>query len=199
MKGIEKITAHIEADAKAEAQAVLDENSARIAEIEAGYKQKAQDEYWTRVRAGVKDCEDRVQRMNRLAAMESKKAILAAKQEMVSKAFDRAQKMIVNLPAEKYTAFLAKLASESASTGGETVIFNERDKANCGEAAVKAANELLAKKGVAGKLTVSGETRDICGGLILSQGGIEVNCTVETLIDLCRGEMSSQLAEVLFG
>jgi len=199
MEGIEKITAHIEADAKAEAQSVLNEAGARVSQIDADYRQKAQDEYWTRVRAGVKDCEDRVQRMNRLAAMESKKAILAAKQDMVAKAFDRAQEMIVNLPADKYTAFLAKLASESASTGEEEVIFNERDKNSCGAAVVKSANAILAEKGIAGKLRVSDETRNICGGLVLRQGGIEVNCTVELLVDMCRSEMSSQLAEVMFG
>jgi V/A-type H+-transporting ATPase subunit E len=199
MEGIEKITAHIEADAKAEAQAVLNEAGAKVSQIDADYRQKAQDEYWTRVRAGVKDCEDRVQRMNRLAAMESKKAILATKQDMVAKAFDRAQEMIVNLPADKYAAFLAKLASESATTGEEEVIFNERDKNSCGAAVVNSANARLAEKGIAGKLRVSDETRNICGGLVLRQGGIEVNCTVELLVDMCRSEMSSQLAEVMFG
>ena len=198
MKGIEKITAHIEADANAEAQTILDAADARVKEIEASYNQKAQDEYWTLIRAGVKDCEDRVQRMQRLAAMEAKKSILATKQEMVAKAFDMAQEKIVNLPADQYTAFLARLASESAATGEEEIIFNERDKQGCGEAVVKAANAMLAEKGAKAALRMSAETRDICGGLILRQGGIEVNCTVETLVDLCRGEMSSQLAEVMF-
>ena len=198
MEGIEKITAHIEADANAEAQTILDAADARVKEIEASYNQKAQDEYWTLIRAGVKDCEDRVQRMQRLAAMEAKKSILATKQEMVAKAFDMAQEKIVNLPADQYTAFLARLASESAATGEEEIIFNERDQQGCGEAVVKAANAMLAEKGAKAALRMSAETRDICGGLILRQGGIEVNCTVETLVDLCRGEMSSQLAEVMF-
>lgn len=147
MEGIEKITAHIEADANAEAQTILDAADARVKEIEASYNQKAQDEYWTLIRAGVKDCEDRVQRMQRLAAMEAKKSILATKQEMVAKAFDMAQEKIVNLPADQYTAFLARLASESAATGEEEIIFNERDKQGCGEAVVKAANAMLAEKG----------------------------------------------------
>jgi V/A-type H+/Na+-transporting ATPase subunit E len=198
MKGIEKITAHIEADAKAEAQEILAAADAKVREAEAAYSQKAQDEYWTRVRSGVKECEDRVQRMNRLAAMESKKSILATKQELVARAFNRAQEMIINLPTDKYTEFLARLASESATTGEEEVIFNERDKNGCGSAVIEAANRKLRGKGVKAGLRMSAETRGICGGLILHQGGIEVNCTVEILVDLCRGEMSSQLAEVMF-
>jgi V/A-type H+-transporting ATPase subunit E len=198
MKGIEKITAHIEADAKAEADAIMAQSAEKVKAIEAEYNQKAQDEYWAKIKAGTRDCEDRVQRMNRLAAMESKKAILATKQEMVSKAFDRAQEMIVNLPADKYTDFLARLAADSASTGDEAIIFNERDKNGCGAAVVAAANRRLADKGVKAGLHMSDETRGISGGLILSSGGIEVNCTVDTLVDMCRGEMSSQLAEVMF-
>ena len=129
--------------------------------------------------------------------MESKKSILATKQEMVAKAFDMAREKIIGLPAPGYTEFLAGLASESAATGEEEVLFNERDKNGCGADVIKAANRKLSEKGVKAGLKMSGETRDICGGLILRQGGIEVNCSVETLVELCRGEMSSQLAEVM--
>lgn len=146
MKGIEKITAHIEADAKAGGTGNPGRCRRQGQETEAAYSQKAQDEYWTRVRSGVKECEDRVQRMSRLAAMESKKSILATKQELVARAFDRAQEMIINLPAEKYTEFLARLASESATTGEEEVIFNERDRNGCGAAVIEAANRRLLGK-----------------------------------------------------
>ena len=54
MTGIEKITGRIEADARAEAAAITAEANAKCAEIRAEYDKKAQDEYWTRVRAGVK-------------------------------------------------------------------------------------------------------------------------------------------------
>jgi len=198
MKGIEKITAHIEADANAEAQAILDEATQKAKAIEADYKQKAQDEYWSLIKSGTEDCQDRVQRMGRLASMESQKSILATKQEMVAKAFDKAEEKIVNLPQDKYVEFLAKLASKSASSGEEEIILNERDKNACGEAVAKAANALLADKGIKGNLKVSGETAEISGGLILRSGGIDVNCTVDTLIEICRGEMASQLAEVMF-
>ena len=59
---------------------------------------------------------------------------------------------------------------------------------------MKAANEKLG----GGKLTLAGETGDFKGGLILRRGSIEANCTVELLVELCRGEMSAQLAKVLF-
>ena len=70
--------------------------------------------------------------------------------------------------------------------------------AGCGAKAVKAANELLSKRGLDGCLTLSDETRTMTGGLILKQGDIEVNCTVDTLLDLSRSELAARVAEVLF-
>ena len=43
------------------------------------------------------------------------------------------------------------------------------------------------------------QTGDFKGGLILRRGNIEVNCTAELLVELCRGDMASELAQVLFG
>ena len=36
------------------------------------------------------------------------------------------------------------------------------------------------------------------GGFILKQGDIEVNCTVDMMLELSRGELAAQVAEVLF-
>lgn len=47
-------------------------------------------------------------------------------------------------------------------------------------------------------LTLSAETRELAGGLILKQGDIEVNCSVDTLLELSRGELAARVAEVLF-
>ena len=102
------------------------------------------------------------------------------------------------LPERDYVAFLAREASEAAITGQEEVILSAKDRAGCGAKAVKAANELLAKRGLDGCLTLSDETRPMTGGLILKQGDIEVNCTVDTLLDLSRSELAARVAEVLF-
>ena len=59
---------------------------------------------------------------------------------------------------------------------------------------VDAANALLGK----GKLTLSDKTGSFAGGLILRRGSIEANCTAELLVELCRSEMSAQIAELLF-
>ena len=194
MKGTEKIIAHIQADAKAQADAILAQAEQQCAEIRQNYEIKARDAYGEKIRGGVKANQDKLDSIDRLARMEGRKSVLALKQEMVSASFDRACEMLVSLPGDKYVELLAKLAAQASVSGDEELVLNERDRAGIGEAVVKAANEKLG----GGKLTLAGETGDFKGGLILRRGSIEANCTVELLVELCRGEMSAQLAKVLF-
>lgn len=198
MKGSEKIIEHIRSDAQAQADAILARAEEQCAAIRADYDAKAGESYHARLRAGVKACEDRVDSMDRIARMEAKKGVLALKQEMVSESFALAQKKLTELPEAEYTALLARLAADAAVTGGEELLLNARDRAAVGEAVVKAANALLKEQGKTAALKLAKGEGDFAGGLILRRGSIEVNCTAELLVELQRGAMASELAEVLF-
>ena len=192
MKGTEKIIAHIEADAQAQADAALGEARQRCEAIKARFDEKAARLYSDRLREGVKACQDQEDSALRISRMEARKSVLSVKQEMVEKSFDLAVQQIVALPDEKYTAFLANLVKKAGPAGDEEIILNAADRARVGEALLKAVNADGAK------MKLSDETRDIKGGLILRRGSIETNCSVELLVELCRGELSAKLADVLF-
>ena len=74
-------------------------------------------------------------------------------------------------------------------------MLNARDKKAVGDKLIKAANAKLG----GGHLSLAGDTGSFRGGLILRRGNIEVNCTAELLVDLCREDMAAELAGVLFG
>ena len=194
MKGTEKIIAHIQADADAQADAILAQAEETCAAIRARYEQQAKEAYAERIRAGVKANQDRLDSMERLTKMEGRKAILALKQDMVRESFDLAVEKLVRLPDADYVALLAKLAARASVTGTEEIVLNRADRKAVGAKVVESANRLLD----GGKLTLSPETGDFRGGLILRRDNIEVNCTAELLVDLCRDEMASQLAGILF-
>lgn len=194
MKGTEKIIAHILADGKEQADAILAQAEQQCALIRAEFDEKAKAAYTERVRKGVADCQDRVDSMDRIARMEAKKGLLALKQQKVSESFDLAAEKIVALPAEQYTAFLAKLAARASVTGDEEIVLNAKDRESVGAAVAAEANALLGK----GKLSLSDKTGSFAGGLILRRGSIEANCTVELLVELCRSEMSAEIAKLLF-
>ena len=195
MKGTEKIIAHIQADAEAQADAILAQAEQNCASIRAAWEQKAKDAYAEKIRVGVKANQDRLDSMERLAKMEGRKAILGVKQDLVAESFDRAAEQLVNLPEEQYVALLAKLAAEASVTGEEEIVLNARDRAAVGQKVVDAANAKLS----GGKLTLSADTGDFKGGLILRRGSIEANCTAELLVELRREDMAAELAKVLFG
>ena len=40
--------------------------------------------------------------------------------------------------------------------------------------------------------------RPIAGGVVLRQGDIEVNCTLDSLLELSRGSLDAEVARILF-
>ncbi len=194
MKGTEKIIAHIRADAKDRSDAILAQAEQQCALIRSDFEKQAKDAYTEKIRIGVAECQARVDGMDRIARMEAKKGILALKQQMVSESFDKACEMLANLPTEQYTAFLARLAADASATENEEIIFNARDRENVGAQVAEAANKLLGD----GKLTVSDEIGSFAGGLVLRRENVEAKCTVELLVELCRNDMSADIAKTLF-
>lgn len=198
MKGTEKIIAHIRADGDAEAKKIIDAASKQAEEKRAESFKAALSEYERLMEAGNAECEDILSGSRRIAEMEAKKSVLSVKQEMISAAFDAAREEIVNMPRDKYTQFLARMAAEAAASGMEEIVLNARDKAEVGKSVCKAANELLSAKGTPGKLTVSEDTADISGGVIVRFGGIETNCSIDALIRQRRSGLSTEVAAAMF-
>lgn len=198
MKGTEKIIAHIRADGDAEAKKIIDAASKQAEEKRAESFKAALSEYEKLMQAGNAECEDILSGSRRIAEMEAKKSVLSVKQEMISAAFDAAREEIVNMPRDKYTQFLARMVAEAAASGMEEIVLNARDKAEVGKSVCKAANELLSAKGTPGKLTVSEDTADISGGVIVRFGGIETNCSIDALIRQRRSGLSTEVAAAMF-
>lgn len=228
MNGIEKITARIEGDANAEAAAILREAETQAARIRAGYEEKARAETADILARGERDAREREERLMSMTQLECRKAVLAAKQEMIGQAFEAAKQKLLALPEAEYVDLLAGLAVKAASTGRETLIFSRSDRARIGKAVAAAANEKLAravsprlpdevtdsKAGAildkvvtgasallngTGMMTLAGETRPMDGGFVLSDGAVEVNCTFDTLLRLRRDALAGEVARVLFG
>ncbi len=198
MNGIEKITARLIRDAQAEVDVINAEADAQCAAILAEYEVKAAEAYEKRIAKGKADCAVRSERMAATADMEQRKALLAFKQEMVGEAFEKAAEAVASLPREKYIEFFASMAAEAAISGKEMLLFSENDKADTGAEIVVAANALLAAKGKTAEISLAEETVEVSGGFIMRSGNIEVNCTAETLVQLTRSSLSSQVAEILF-
>ena len=227
MNGLEKITQRIDADAQAEAEAILAQARAQAKDIRAQARADAEKEAAAILANGEKDAQERTRRMDSTVQMEGRKRLLAAKQEMITRAFDKALMDLIQAPAEKQIDLLSHMAAQAAVTGRERVIFSADDRDTIGPQVVARANELLAQKtaprlpdemtqGRLGSLletaatavtaiakgtamlTLSAETRPICGGFILESDGVEINCSYETLVRLSRSQLARETADILF-
>ena len=126
------------------------------------------------------------------AETDARKETLRVKQDLLTEAFDRAVLYLRNLDEERYVRLLASLAQKTSETGSEEIILNPEDRDRYGEALMEAL------KSTGSRLALSEETRPIIGGLILSQGRIEVNCALDTLAALHRSELAGEVARLLF-
>ena len=194
MKGIEKITARIASDAEKENALIREAAQQRIAEIRAEYEKKANDAYEEHLRTGLRDAEQYASRIERTAQLETKKAALAVKQEMVSEAFRMAEEKLTSMPEQQYIEYLTRKACEAGFKGDAQLVMNEKDRAAVGQKVADAVNAAASE----GKVTLADDTKEMLGGFILRQGSVEVNCTVDIMLELIRGEAAAQVAKILF-
>ena len=193
MKGIEKITQLIQTEAQSEIDSVL-ANARREAETVASrYQARAEAEAAELAAKNEKAAAEREERLVSAAQMEARKVRLAAKQEMVEKAYIRALEKLCSMPQEQYVDVLADLLLQASTTGTEEVVFSQKDREHAGKAAVEKANKASGKK-----LTVAQETLPIQGGFILRSGNVEVNCTFDPLVRLQKAETAGAVAKKLF-
>ena len=198
MNGIEKILAHIKSESDAECAAIERDAADECERIRSEYARAEKADYGKLMVNGNIDAERRLERLNSLAALESKKQVLSTQQEMLAGAFEYAAKKLYELPQGEYVEFLARQACSASLTGTEAIILSPTDRERIGQEVLGAANGLLASSGKSASLTLSDKTADIRGGLILSGGDIEVNCSIDALIAAHRNELSPAVASALF-
>lgn len=145
MNGIEKITARIETDAKAEADQILREGQEKAAGIRAQFEAQAQAEAKSAAQAGQEAAQRQAQRLESAAQMEAKTRMLETKQACLDEAFAQAKKKLLALPDDQYADLLARMAVRAARTGREEIILNAKDRERVGVQVAAKANALLAQ------------------------------------------------------
>lgn len=227
MEGIEKITARIAQDADAEIARLNQQTQEQIREMQDKAQAQADRERADILARGRRAADERLERLKSAAGMETRKLVLAMKQEVLSQAFDQALDQLCALPDAEYVELLTRLVLEASSTGKEQLVFSPKDRARVGKQVVVAANEAMVKGVVpdlpeaitetkvgaflgkvvnsaaaqitgTGLLTLSEETRPIRGGFIMVDGPVEVNCAFEAMVRAQREQLEKPVAEILF-
>ena len=193
MNGIEKIISRMEADAKAERDAITAAAQQKAESIRHDYQATADTlQQEAQVRRQAQNAE-RLEHLNGSSQMACRQRVLAVKQEVIDEAFAQAAQQLTQLPAEQSVPLLAALAADNG-VGDEEILLSAADRQAVGQAVVDAAN--ARKPGAAFRL--SDETRETGGSLVLRRGKVELNCGFTEKLRRLRQEESSAVAKLLF-
>lgn len=192
--GIETITEKILAEANDDARRIYDKGKydgrSAVYRIERLIKQKQSDlEEKT-----AADVENVKQRRHSVAQLEARKMRLAAKQEVIESCFEEAVRRLCDLPEADYIALLEKSIGKLDVQEGE-LLLNRKDRAEIGPKLL----ERLQKSGKAGALVLSEETINAAGGFVLRAGTVEINSTLEVMVDAVRDDVTPAVIRSLFG
>lgn len=219
MTGLEKVTAKIIADAKADADLVLAKADEECASIRAEYKDRAEAEQERLREQADRECEALITRARSSAAMAKRNALLEKRAALLDEAYAAAEHNIMTLPSDQYLDLLFKMLrgavrrqvegeQESLRLYGEDtapdayeILLSVHDRDTFGE-------DLLTKfkKSMYGKLPdaalakvkLASDTAKISGGLILRCGAVEENCSLAMLFAHVRRETEGKISRLLF-
>lgn len=191
MKGKEAIINKIIKDAQRIANSTLEEGGQKAQQIIATAENDTRLYRAKNRQESTKERDDILRRRITVANLEVKKLLLAAKQEIIGKAF-----------AESVEALCADTAGYkkllecmfSYAEDGDILTVAKCDK----DILTKDFAEKLAKKnGIA--LTLNKQYGEFSGGIILSGKGADKNLTLEVELASLRDEIEPEVAAMLFG
>ena len=191
MNGLERINERIRQDARVEMATILSEAGKRAEIAQRGYADQARQMVDDAAKRRREISADRLERLRSSADMERRQMLLGAKQECIDAVFTRAAELLRQLPREEYVAFLVRTARQNGD-GTEEIILSDADRQAVGSDVIAAANADGAS------FTLSAETRDMGGGLILKRGLVEINCSFQTQLHALRQTQASDVARILF-
>lgn len=193
MDNISKILDAIFEDGKAEAEKIQASGDKKAEEILNLYKEEAAAEQDVIMKKALQETKEIARRSISQAGIESRSIKLNAKRQALKKAFDLALEKLVQLSEKEKQELYKALIGACSGTHHVTLILNKKDKKAFGKKLVQAA-----EKAYHINLSLSHIEGDFPGGLMLLEGGAEINCTFEVLVEEARKENESKIAEMLF-
>jgi len=190
---IEHITAKILDDANEYANDILSKARQEAEEIADKAKKEAEEIEKLTYEQAVTDGAVIKHRKNSVAELEARKKRLAAKQTAVANAVLASVNHLANMKSDEYTAFLAGKVAEIGVKEGQ-LILNAKDKATIGDELVNSANRLLKD----GNLTLSESTMNAKGGFVLKCGALEINSSLEIMVNSLKETVTSDIVTALF-
>lgn len=193
MTGLEKIIDRIQQDADNTINGIRSKSEAQCKAL----LSEAESEVQVLLLKGKADADkkynDIIARAQSAASLEERKIMLSAKQEIISTMISNTLNSLLNLPEDKYFTLIYKFIERYSLNSDGVISFNKADLKRLPADFADKANAV--SKGV---LTLGADPVEIDGGFILSYGGVDVNCSISSLINDNSEKISDSVAQLLF-
>ncbi|MCD6322871.1 MAG: hypothetical protein J7L77_07570 [Clostridiales bacterium] len=194
MSGIDRITEKILDQARLQAENKIAYSKEVAENAEAGLERRFDRTMEAEKKRATNEGAESAKRVIANVKLEGRKKKLAVRQDAVNLVFDKAGEQMANLPEKEYIRFLAKIARPALEKGKNELILNARDRDAVGIKII----EMLKEKSPDVKVAVSEETVSSTGGLIVRNGDIQTNLTIESIIRLEREKLEADVAGLIF-
>ena len=196
MSNLNNITSKIIKDAEEKRDEILNAAQVESDSIIAKETKKAKNlevELIEKAKIEAKARENRVISNARLKVRNNE---LKAKQDMISKVFEKAVERLNSLSTLEYKEYILRALDSLDLEGTEILIINKKDEDVINNKFLLDLNNKLIglKKGKISILTNGNFDR----GFILDRNGIQINNTFESLVKSLRSELELEVTKVLF-
>ncbi|MFY9114568.1 MAG: V-type ATP synthase subunit E family protein [Dethiobacteria bacterium] len=196
--GAERICRRIQADIREKVEEIAAEATRKSEAILADAEKEARKQQEQILERMQKKAEEQKRRILSMAQLDARKEVLAAKQELINDAFNQALDMLFNLDPAAYLEILRRMLLSSIKTGEEVIILSPRDKSRIPDDFWNELNRELAAAGYINKISPGEADPNISGGFILRAGGIEINNSFGSLLEMYRDDLEPEVAALLF-
>lgn len=187
--GIDYILEKIAFAGDSAAEKILAEAKQTAAEIVSKKAAEASSENEALVSRAEQEAISQINHVKSTVALESRKLFLAAKREVIEEVFAEAKVAFRKLPAEDYAVFLTKVARKVSDRG--SLVFAQND------AGVSERVKELLKDNPNYKV-LKQTVKTIDSGFILKYDNVQINCSVDSIVENMRSELEHIIVSKLF-
>ena len=197
MSNLNNITSKIIKDAEEKRDEILNAAQVESDSIIAKETKKAKNlevELIEKAKIEAKARENRVISNARLKVRNNE---LKAKQDMISKVFEKAVERLNSLSTLEYKEYILRALDSLDLEGTEILIINKKDEDVINNKFLLDLNNKLISLGKKGKISIL-TNGNFDRGFILDRNGIQINNTFESLVKSLSSELELEVTKVLF-
>ncbi len=193
---IEKVREKILQKAEKEAEEILSRAKEEIEKEKELFLKEKQAEFENKLEKAIRDIESDIRRRIDQVKLLADREILTVKRKFIDETFGLAMEKFLSMDKKDYLKFLEKLILRDAPSGKSELVLNKKDRELFNERLLKSINKKLGKDRT---VTLSDRTAEIKGGCIIRGDEVEIDDSLETLVNDERERSEIEIVKKLFG